>query len=77
MDEAVELTKDIDPAPLGLADAHDYKMTIALANKDHQTVLKELRVLRDKFGYQFSEFGGVEGYEGFVDSPEHSEWLKD
>lgn len=77
VDEAVELTKDIDPAPLGLADAHDYKMTIALANKDHQTVLKELRVLRDKFGYQFSEFGGVEGYEGFVDSPEHSEWLKD
>ena len=77
VDKAVQLTKDIDPSPLNFADPHDYKMSIAMANKDYQTVLKELRVLRDKFGYQLGDLKGVEGFEGFVDSPEYAEWTSD
>ena len=77
VEEAVQLTKDIDPGPLGLADAHDFKLTIALANKDYPSVLKGLRALRDQFGYQFSDLRDAEGFEGFVDSPEFSEWTAD
>lgn len=75
VDEAVELTKDVDPEPLGVADAHDFKLTIALAIDDHPTVLKELLVLRDKFGFQLGDLKGAEGFEGFIESPEYSEWM--
>lgn len=75
VDKGVELTKDIDPSPLRFAAAHDYKMTIALAANDYPTVVKELGVLRQSFGYEFGDFKGVEGFEGFVDSPEYTEWI--
>ena len=44
---------------------------------DYPAVLKGLRTLREQFGYQFSDLRDAEGFEGFVDSPQFSEWTAD
>ena len=50
---------------------------MGLAVKDHAEVLKQLRVLRDEFGLQFSDLSKAEGFEDFAKSPEHEQWKKD
>lgn len=75
VDKAIELTKDIDPATIGTEDAHDYKLTIALAIEDNEEALKQLRIFRDQFGYEFSDLHEAEGFEAFVKSDQFKEWL--
>lgn len=76
-DLAVKLTKSIDPATVGIASAHDFKLAVGLAVKDHAEVLKQLRVLRDEFGLQFSDLSKAEGFEDFAKSPQHEQWKND
>ena len=35
VEEAVEMTRDIDPADVGVASAHEFKLSVALASNDH------------------------------------------
>jgi hypothetical protein len=76
-DEAVAMTKDIDPAPLKVATGHDMKLSIALAVEDYATVLKHLRILRDDYGFEFSDLSEVDGFQGFAQSPEFAQWTQD
>ncbi len=76
-DKAKEIADSVDAESVGLADAHDYVMTIAINAEDHAETLKQLRILRDDYGYQFLDLQGVEGYEAFVKSPEFKQWQND
>ena len=64
--EAKEMTDSIDPSNLGLASAHDFKLSVAMADEDHPTTLRQLVALRDNFGFELSDLNGVEGFEKFV-----------
>ena len=75
VDEGVEMTRSIDPKSLPIAAAHDFKLSIALASKDHDTVLTNLRTMRDEYGYEFSDLREAEGFEEFVKSGQFQTWL--
>ena len=77
VEEGSEMTRNIDPASLPLASAHDFKLSIALLAKDHETVLKNLRIMRDEYGYEFSDLREAEGFEEFVKSDQFQAWLSD
>ena len=73
-EKAVELTKDADPASTNVADAHSYMLDIAIAAKDYNSVLEQLRALRDNHGYVFNDLREVEGLKEFVNSPQFKTW---
>ncbi len=73
----LELSHGIDPATIKNDDAHDLKMTIGLLTEDFDTVLEQLRILRDDYGYEFSDFSQVEDFKAFSQSPQHAQWLED
>ena len=73
-ERAIELTKDIDPTPVGLSAAHDYKLTIGLETGDQEEVLRQLIILRDDYGFQFADLRTAEGWEDFVASPQFANW---
>ena len=75
--KAVELTRNTDPEDVGTADAHDYKLAIALLAKDHPETLKQLRVFRDRYDFEFGDLRQAEGFEDFAKSPEFSDWQSD
>ncbi len=77
VNEGVEMTRSIDPTSLTVATAHDFKLSIALASKDHDTVLTNLRIMRDDYGYEFSDLREAEGFEEFVKSDQFQAWLSD
>ena len=74
LSEAKRMVESIDPSDLGLASAHDFKLTVAMADEDHAATLRQLELLRDDFGYELSDLSGVEGFEKFVASPEYQRW---
>lgn len=74
---AEEIIKDADIASLGLASAHDFRMTIALGSDDHAETLKQLVILRDDYGYEFSDLREAEGFEAFTESPQFATWTDD
>ena len=76
-DAAVKMTDSVDPATVGVDSAHDFKLAVGLAVKDYAEVLKQLRVLRDNFGYEFVDLSEIEEYKDFADSPEYEQWEKD
>ena len=73
-DQAKKLTESIDPSTIGLASAHDYKLSVAMAVDDHAGTLKELITLRDEYGYELSDLTNIEGFEKFIASPQHEQW---
>jgi hypothetical protein len=77
VEEGSEMTQNIDPVTLPVASAHDFKLSIALLTKDHETVLKNLRIMRDDYGYEFSDLREAEGFEEFVKSDQFQAWLSD
>jgi len=74
-EQATALSKDIDPATLELAAAHDYKMVVALATNDYATVLEQLLVLRDKYELEISGLEDDPDFAGFCQSPEYQKWI--
>lgn len=74
MDKALEMSGPVDPSSMGFADPHRFKLSIALEVNDHKESLKQLRVLRDEFGFQFDDLRTAEGFEPFVKSPQFQEW---
>lgn len=72
--KAVEITEGVDPSALNVSYAHDFKLTIAMNAKDYGDVLQQLQYLRDDYGVEFEDLSGVEGYEGFVASPQFRIW---
>ena len=77
VNEGVEMTRSIDPTSLTVATAHDFKLSIALASKDHDTVLTNLRIMREDYGYEFSDLREAEGFEEFVKSDQFKTWLSE
>ena len=73
-EKAKELVSSIDVDSLGMSDGHDYRLTVALEIGDHTEVLKQLRILKDEYGYAIEDLRGVEGYEDFVNSEEFKQW---
>lgn len=73
-EKAKELVSSIDVDSLGMSDGHDYRLTVALEIGDHAEVLKQLRILKDEYGYAIEDLRGVEGYEDFVNSEEFKQW---
>lgn len=77
VDEAMAMARQVDVRALGMVDAHDYSLGLALASQDHERALQELRTLRDSHGYQFSDLTQAEGYEAFAASPQYQQFLSD
>ncbi len=76
-EDGIQLVGDTDPAPLKIANAHDYRLAIDLAKEDYNAVLKQLRILRDQFGMEFGQLEQAEVFAGFVKSPQYQQWLND
>ena len=74
LEAAAESARNVDPEQLDVADAHDMLVGIGLATQDYDMVLKNLLILRDQYGYQFSDVRDAEGFECFVASPQFEEW---
>lgn len=74
VERAVELTKDIDPSEIDLVMAYDFKLSIALPAEDYDTVLKNLLVLRDKFGMQL-DISSSSAFADFTASPQGKQFL--
>ena len=76
-EEGIQLAGDSDPAPLKMANAHDYRLVIDLAKEDFDAVLKQLRILRDQFGLDLEQLDQSEIFADFVKSPQYQQWLND
>jgi hypothetical protein len=75
LERANELSKGIDPAPLMIAPAHDFKLAIALSNNDHPTVLQQLRILRDSYGLKIPGVETAPYFASFRESREYQQWV--
>lgn len=53
---------------------HNFALGITVGLDDHAGTLKHLKILRDEFGYEFSDLRGAEGFEKFVESEEFKAW---
>ena len=73
-EKANAITENVNPESFGIASAHEYKLNIALILEDHAETLKQLRVLRDDYGYEFNDLSTIEGFEKFQQSPEYQQW---
>lgn len=73
---AKELYTNADPATVGTAAAHDYKLSAALRCQDFEVVLNELRTLRDKYEYDF-DLANSPDFADFLKSPQFQEWQAD
>lgn len=71
---AQEMIEEIDVDAVGVANAHDFALNVALMGKDHEMALAQLRKLRDDYGYQFGDLRIAEGFEDFVNSSSFQEW---
>lgn len=72
-DYAKELYMSADPAKVGTAIAHDYKLSSALRCKDYAVVVRELRILRTEYQLDF-DLEAQPDFSEFIKSPEYSEW---
>jgi tetratricopeptide (TPR) repeat protein len=75
--QALEMTKDVDPRTLGLPAAHYNKLTIALSGKDFRTVVQQMDALLEEYGVEFEEeaIRSEPLFAEFVESPEFQDWL--
>jgi len=74
-EKAVKMTEAIDPTPINVLYAHTFKIGVALASEDFDCVLEQLLYMQDNFKVEFDDLRSVEGYEGFVKSPQFKEWI--
>lgn len=77
IEQAMAMSKDIDPSVLRLPAAHDNKLTIALSGKDFKTALQQMTVLRDEYGVEFSAelMSAQPLFAELIETPEYREWL--
>lgn len=76
VERADEIVADIDVNAVGIADAHEYALNMALVKKDHEAVLTQLRKLRE-YGFGYGDLQEAEGFEEFVKSSAYQAWLSD
>lgn len=74
--QALDLTKDIDPSTLGLPTAHYNKLTIALSGKDFATAVQQMKVLREEYDVEFEEesMRSEPLFAEFLESQEFRDW---
>ena len=76
----VEIARVVAEAAVRATDlpgAHATLLDIALAQRDHDTTLRQLRTLRDRFGWTFTDIRSAAGFEEFVKSPQFGTWQQD
>lgn len=76
LDYAKELYNAADPAKVGTLDAHNYKVYAALKCKDFAVALKEMRVMRDDFAFEF-DIQTNDLFTDFNKSKEFQAWQAD
>lgn len=74
IETAKQLYRDVSPENVDSDSKHDFALGLTLGIDDHAGTLQHLRVLRDEYGYEFSDLRGVEGFEKFADSEEFQAW---
>jgi tetratricopeptide (TPR) repeat protein len=74
--QALDMTKGIDPSTLGLPTAHYNKLPIAPSGKDFPTVVQQMKVLRDEYEVEFEEesMRSEPLFADFLDSQEFRDW---
>lgn len=75
VDYAKQLYTNADPAKIGTAIAHDYRLSSALRCKDYPVVLAEMKILRDQFSWQAPDLTQEAAFADFVKSAEYKQWL--
>ncbi|MCS7466629.1 hypothetical protein NZK35_08230 [Stieleria sp. ICT_E10.1] len=74
---AQKMIETVDVDAIGLAGAHDFALTVSLANDDHESTLHHLAALRDQYGYEFTDLATVEDFKRFAASPVYQQWLQE
>ncbi|MEM9825866.1 MAG: hypothetical protein AAF958_04720 [Planctomycetota bacterium] len=74
-DEALAMIENVDVEKIGLPDAHQYRMSVAISRENYDEVLTQLRMLRNRFGYQFGDLTAEPEFSGFVKSPQYQTWI--
>ena len=76
-DEAVKMIEGIDVEGLGMAMAHEYRYMVANGVGDHAETARNLRILRDTYGYEYDDFSSYPGYEEFAASEEYRKFKEE
>ena len=74
---AKKITESVDPSNIDVPAGHTYKLSIASANGDHEEVLKQLGLLRDRYKINFQDLDKIEQFKSFVKSPQYEQWKND
>lgn len=76
IEQAMAISKEIDPRGLRLPAAHYNKLTIALSGKDFKTALQQMTILQDEYGAEFVEASmrAEPLFAELVETPEYREW---
>ena len=74
---AKKITESVDPSNIDVPAGHTYKLSIASANGDHEEVLKQLGLLRDRYKLNFQDLDKIEQFKSFVKSPQYEQWKND
>ena len=74
IEKAKEIAASVDVELLGLGIGHEFLLTIVLEAEDHGETLKQLRILREIYRYEFSDLRNDAAFEAFVKSPEFKKW---
>ena len=74
---AKKMTESVDPSNVDVPAGHTYKLSIASANGDHEEVLKQLGLLRDRYKINFQDLDKIEQFKSFVKSPQYEQWKND